>query len=252
MSSTVKFRWNKGGAALTIIQSAIELIDAGTAKGLHIRALGGIAVAIHCPTSRNPGRSYRDIDVAIANKSQVAVTDLLQEHGYQADREFNLLNGDSRMLFHCDTHQIDVFVGEFAMCHRVPLTLDAHPYTVAVAELVLTKLQIIELNPKDAYDGCALLHELQLGTAPDQHATRQRISQICGNDWGLWRTLTLNLERCVTYARAHNDLPADSIAQQVTALTALLNHMPKTMAFKMRAAIGERMRWYDTPEEVER
>jgi hypothetical protein len=237
---------------MSIIQSAIELIDAGTVKGLRMRLLGGIAVAIHCPNSQNPGRSYRDIDLAIPAKSQTALTELLLAHGYHADREFNLLNGDNRMLFHCDQYQIDVFVGEFAMCHRLPLSFDVHPYTVAVAELLLTKLQIIELNPKDAYDGCALLHELQLGTSPNQHATRARIGQICGNDWGMWRTLTLNLERCVTYAHTQDETLATSVAQQVTALTTFLEQTPKTLAFKLRAAVGERVRWYETPEEVER
>ncbi|MFN5060130.1 MAG: hypothetical protein ACK5GU_09450 [Chloroflexota bacterium] len=237
---------------MNIIQSAIELIDAGTDKGLRMRLLGGIAVAIHCPNSRNPGRSYRDIDLAIPAKSQAALTELMQAHGYHADREFNLLNGDSRMLFHCDAYQIDVFVGEFAMCHRLPLTFDAHPYTVAVAELLLTKLQIIELNPKDAHDGCALLHELQLGTSPEQQSTRVRIGQICGNDWGMWRTLTLNLERCVVYARTQDEVLATSVAQQVSALTTFLDQTPKTLAFKMRAAVGDRVRWYENPEEVER
>ena len=121
-----------------------------------------------------------------------------------------------------------------------------------LAELLLTKLQIIELNPKDAYDGCALLSELQLGTSPQHQATRQRIAQICGNDWGMWRTLTLNLERCVTYARTHDETLATSVAQQVTALTTFLDQTPKTLTFKMRAAVGDRVRWYETPEEVER
>ncbi|MFZ9857887.1 MAG: hypothetical protein ACO3F2_06090 [Roseiflexaceae bacterium] len=237
---------------MSIIQSAIELIDAGTAKDLRMRLLGGIAVAIHCPNSRNPGRSYRDIDLAIPAKSQAAVTDLLQTHGYHADREFNLLNGDNRMLFHCNDYQIDVFVAEFAMCHRIPLSFDAHPYTVAVAELLLTKLQIIELNPKDAYDGCALLHELQLGTSPDQHATRMHIGKMCSNDWGIWRTLTLNLERCMAYAHTQDEALATSVAQQVGALTTFLDQTPKSLAFKMRAAVGDRVRWYEIPEEVER
>jgi hypothetical protein len=237
---------------MSIIQSAIELIDAGTQRGVRMRLLGGIGVAIQCPLSRNPGRSYRDIDLAIPAKSQAALTEVLESRGYTANREFNLLNGDSRLLFRDSHIQIDVFVGEFAMCHRLPLTFDAHPYTVAVAELLLTKLQIIELNAKDAYDGCALLHELQLGTHPDHQATRQQIGRICGHDWGMWRTLTLNLARCVAYAQSQDAALATSVTQQVTALTTFLDQSPKTMGFKMRAAVGDRVRWYETPEEVER
>lgn len=237
---------------MSIIQSAIELVDAGTQRGVRMRLLGGIGVAIHCPRSQHPDRTYRDIDLAIPAKSQSALTEVLESRGYAADREFNLLNGDSRLLFRNSHLQIDVFVGEFSMCHRLPLTFDAHPYTVAVAELLLTKLQIIELNAKDAHDGCALLNELQLGTHPDHAATRQQLGRICGHDWGMWRTLTLNLGRCVTYAQSQDTALATSVTQQVTALTTFLDQTPKTMGFKMRAAVGDRVRWYETPEEVER
>jgi hypothetical protein len=68
----------------------------------------------------------------------------------------------------------------------------------------------------------------------------------------MWRTLTLNLERCVVYARTQDEVLATSVAQQVSALTTFLDQTPKTLAFKMRAAVGDRVRWYENPEEVER
>lgn len=237
-----------------IIDSAKAVVDGARAQGLNIRLLGGIAVAIHCPESANPGRSYRDIDAYIAAKTQTAISKYLVHTGYVADKEFNLLNGDTRLLFHDPVHQrqLDIFVGEFSMCHRIPLSLDAHPYTVAVAELLLTKLQIIKLNPKDAHDGCALLRYLKLGTSPAHAATRQRLAQLCGNDWGLWRTLTLNLERCVQYTVTHcPEFTADVTAESV-ALRTMLDSAPKSLAFKMRAAVGEKVKWYEEPEEVER
>lgn len=237
-----------------IIQSAKNMVDAATQHGLTIRLLGGIAVAIHCPESANPGRSYRDIDAYILARSQTAVSKFLVQYGYVADKEFNLLNGDTRLLFHDAQHQrqLDVFVGEFSMCHRIPLSTDAHPYTVAVAELLLTKLQIIKLNPKDAHDGCALLRYLQLGTSSAQAGTRQRLAQLCGNDWGLWRTFTLNLERCVQYTHTHCPDATDVVAREVDALRLFLDSTPKSLAFKMRAAVGDKVKWYEEPEEVER
>lgn len=238
-----------------IIQSATLLVDVAQAHGLKLRLLGGIAVALHCPNSVNPGRSYRDIDAYIPAKCQAEANLLFGANGFVADKQFNLLNGDTRMLFFDPVHQrqVDVFVGGFRMCHPIPIGTSSHPYTIAVAELLLTKLQIYQLNPKDAHDGCALLHELRIGTSPDQQATRERLAQLCGADWGLWRTFTLNLERCVAYANTHHDAQfVAALQNEVAAVLNVLANAPKTLGYKMRAAIGEKVQWYELPEEVDR
>lgn len=237
-----------------IIASATQLVDTASAQNLVIRLLGGVAVALHCPESNNPGRSYRDIDAYIPAKTQTRISAVLAAAGYLADKEFNLLNGDTRLLFHDpQTHrQIDIFVGSFSMCHTIPLTVGTDPYTLPVAELLLTKLQIYELNAKDAYDGCALLKTLHIGTAPSQQDTRARIAALCCADWGLWRTFTMNLERCVGYARDHQGDDAPTIFREVNALKTFLDAAPKTLGFKTRALVGDKVRWYELPEEVER
>ena len=237
-----------------IIASAQHLVDIARAQKLEIRLLGGVAVALHCPERNNPGRSYRDIDAFIPAKTQSRVSAVLIAAGYVADKEFNLLNGDTRLLFHDPRtqRQIDVFVGNFSMCHTIPLSTQADPYTVHVAELLLTKLQIFELNPKDAYDGCTLLSTLLIGTASTHAATRTRIAALCGADWGLWRTFTMNLDRCVVYAQEHHADDAVTVAREVQALTQFLANAPKTLGFKTRALIGDKVRWYELPEEVER
>jgi hypothetical protein len=237
-----------------IIQSARHLVDVARAQQLDIRLLGGVAVALHCPESNNPGRSYRDIDAFIPARTQSKVSKVLTTAGYVADQEFNLLNGDTRLLFHDPRtqRQIDVFVGKFAMCHSIPLTIGTDPYTVPIAELLLTKLQIYELNAKDAYDGCALLSTLHIGTAPSQQATRARIAALCGADWGLWRTFTMNLDRCTAYAKDNQSPDAPTVMREVAALTTFLAAAPKSLAFKTRALVGDNVRWYELPEEVER
>ncbi len=237
-----------------ILQSATHLVDVARAQQLDIRLLGGVAVALHCPDSNNPGRSYRDIDAFIPAKTQSKVSAVLVAAGYLADKEFNLLNGDSRLLFHDPRtqRQIDVFVGNFAMCHTIPLSIGTDPYTIPVAELLLTKLQIFELNAKDAYDGCALLGTLQIGTALAHQNTRARLASLCSADWGLWRTITMNLERCMSYAQSHAGSDAGVITTEVQTLLAVLAAAPKSLAFKTRALIGDKVRWYELPEEVER
>lgn len=238
-----------------IIQSATMIVDAARARNVNLRLLGGIAVALHCPNSVNPSRSYRDIDAYIPAKRQADANALFRDIGFVADKQFNLLNGDTRMLFFDPVHQrqVDVFVGGFRMCHPIPISTSRHAYTIPVAELLLTKLQIYQLNPKDAHDGCALLHELQIGTNPAQQATRDRMAQLCGADWGLWRTFTLNLERCVAYANSHHDAQFVAVLQnEVTGVFNVLANAPKTLGYKMRAAVGEKVPWYELPEEVDR
>ncbi len=65
------------------------------------------------------------------------------------------------MLFY-DTEnkrQVDVFVGTFSMCHRLDLSgrLGEHAYSLDAADLLLTKLQIHEINRKDLVDAVRLL-----------------------------------------------------------------------------------------------
>jgi hypothetical protein len=97
------------------------------------------------------------------------------------------------------------------------------------------------------------LHELRIGTSPDQQATRDRLAQLCGADWGLWRTFTLNLERCVTYAHTNHDAQFVAVLQnEVAAVRNVLANAPKTLGYKMRAAVGEKVQWYELPEEVDR
>jgi hypothetical protein len=239
---------------MNIIESAMQMVDACNTHGVTARLLGGIAVAIQCAPVQNPGRSYRDIDVYVPAKSQQPLTKVMHTLGYQAADEFNLLNGDTRLLFHHSQagYQVDVFVGSFQMCHRIPIRTSTHAYTIPLAELLLTKLQIFELNPKDAHDGCALLSNAHIGTASQHAGERAVIANLCSRDWGLWRTFTMNLERCISYTIDHCPEQTAAVSAEVQALRHVIDDAPKSMAFKLRATIGDAMPWYELPEEVDR
>ena len=84
----------------------------------------------------------------------------LEDAGCEPDRRFNNLNGDRQMYFTAPSGRpIDVMVDRLTMCHtldfrpgfgRLPLTMDA-------VDVLLSKLQIVELNEKDARDIVHLL-----------------------------------------------------------------------------------------------
>src|SRR5205085_10208390 len=169
---------------------ALRIITAGLAQGMTLRLLGGLAVRIHAPsaTHRALARSYPDIDVVTPARRGRAVETLLAGLGYEPNKSFNLYNGDTRLLFYDRGHdrQIDVFVGQFEMCHRLPIAerLDKERLTIPLAELLLTKLQIVHLNEKDVRDVCALLLDHPLGEADRETINLPRITQLCAEDWG--------------------------------------------------------------------
>jgi len=160
-------------------------------------------------------RQYKDIDVATTRKGSGAVAKLLRDAGYDPHVGFNAMNARERLLFFDEPNerQLDVFVGSFRMCHEIPLeqrlTVDAA--TVPLAELLLTKLQIVELNEKDVRDTVALFHEHGV-TGDDSGLNGFRVAELCAADWGLWRTITANLENVRSHLDRYSLAPDESSA----------------------------------------
>jgi hypothetical protein len=216
-----------------------------------VRVLGGVAIALAvAPDEPVLPRSYQDIDLITPRGSQREVADLLVEAGYAGDDEFNSFNSHRRLLYFDHEHgrQVDVFVGAFSMCHEIPLEgrLLAAEETLPVPELLLTKLQIFKLNDKDLRDIVNLLYHRADGL------DFALVGERCAADWGLWRTTTMNVERI---AQALDDLglspeAREHLAGRVGLLSAALESAPKTRRWKLRARIGDRVRWYEDPEDV--
>jgi len=243
------------------IQAEAErIVAAGEQHNLRLRLLGGLAIRLHAPSTAHPAlaRNYLDIDVVAETRTTGKLEALFSKLGYTPDREFNLLNGASRLLFYDQTHhrQIDVFIGQFALCHRLPVTerLDREALTLPLAELLLTKLQIVQLNAKDLRDICALMLDHPLGNNDQETINKGRIVELCTKDWGLWKTVMLSLDKTKVFC-AECGLETEQVAviqARITELQQTLENAPKSLKWKTRAAIGERLPWYDTPEEVSR
>jgi len=162
------------------------------------------------------------------------------------------MNGKERLLFfdNANERQMDVFVSSFRMCHEIPLEkrLAVDDDTVPLAELLLTKLQIIELNEKDVRDTVALLLEHEV-TNDDAGVNSWHISELCAEDWGLWRTITRNLETLRDRVGGY-DVDRDVVSSRVSLLLERIEATPKSRSWRIRAKVGERKRWYELPEEV--
>jgi hypothetical protein len=241
-----------GSAAITACRNILDAAEARTAR---LRALGGVGVALTCPSARRPPlqRAYADIDVITTSKDAHLVGDVLVSLGFAPEERFNQLHGHSRMLFDGPDWHIDMLIGRFVMCHDLDLRrrLTAWPDTLAPADLLLTKLQVAKLNRKDLLDIVALLLDHEL-TDDDRGISVSRVASVLAGQWGWWRTATFTLERVKAEIA---DIPLAEI--DATAVRTKLNEIelateraPKGPRWRARARIGTRMLWYHDPEEI--
>jgi hypothetical protein len=241
-----------------VVEEGERLLEIAKDDGTTLALLGGVAVRLHAPVVPPAlDREYKDLDFAVPKGRGGDASKLLRAAGYEPEVVFNAMNGKERMLFHDLEHgrQVDVFVGSFRMCHEIPFADRLRPgdQTVPLAELLLTKLQIVELNEKDVRDTVLLFHGHEVGSDDQDTVNADRIADLCARDWGLWRTITGNLERCHTmigdYALPSGD--RERIADRLSSVLGRIEDAPKSRGWRLRAKIGERKRWYELPEEVE-
>jgi hypothetical protein len=240
-----------------IVAEAERLLAAARSSNVPIRLIGGLAVYFHTQEIPEPlARSYGDIDVATTKGAGRGASELLSSLGYEPSREFNALHGSRRMLFNDPQNErkLDVFVDTFELCHTIPITgrlaLDEH--TIPLAELLLTKLQVVELTDKDLLDIVTLLYQHDVGPHDDDVINSDFIAGLTADDWGLWRTVRLNVERVGDRVGA---LPLDAAARarviaRANALWERVEQEPKSRKWRLRDRVGDRKRWYELPDEV--
>jgi len=245
-----------------IIEEMNRLMAAAQTQKLHLRLIGGLAIKFHSPsaTHRALQRAYPDIDLVVPKHDKRKLDGFFASMGYLPEKNFNLLNGDRRQIFYdAETgRRIDVFVGDFEMCHKLPMRdrLDAHPVTVPLAELFLSKTQIVELNRKDALDIISLLLDNEVGYGDENQINIDRITRLCIKDWGLYKTLTITLSKVENILVESNPgLDADQqqkVLKSIDTIRRLLDRANKPILWKVRDRVGTRIRWYTEVEEVDR
>jgi hypothetical protein len=249
-----------------MVTAGRRIVAAAAARSIPVRLLGGVAIWMRASDAARAalGRSYPDIDLAARKRQSRDLRATLEEQGLEPERVFNATHGARRLLYHgppgdrgSASWHVDVFLDTFEMSHTLDLgaRLEAEADTLAGAELLLTKLQIAEVNRKDLSDVAMLLwdHEPADGDGPGL-LNLARVARVCAADWGLFTTVCDNLAGCAGLLPdlAGGRADHDRIAGRIEAITAALEAAPKTTAWRLRARVGRRMRWYQTPEEIVR
>ena len=228
-----------------------------------MRLLGALAFHIHSPKFSHMqemlGRTFSDIDFASYRQESSRINKLFVDLGYQYDVRVRAIFG-SRLVFYDATgtnRHCDVFLDKLEFCHDIDFgnRLEVDYPTIPLLELLLEKMQIVKLNEKDVIDTIMLLREHQIGGSDDETINADRLADLTAHDWGLWKTVTMNLEKVRNAAQANQKLSEEDkkdVDAKITALRSRIDEEPKSRGWKIRAQIGEKRKWYRDVDELVR
>lgn len=233
--------------------AAAEILAAAAIENVPIRLVGGLAIHHRCPSARVLpfARQYGDVDLVTTSRMTKRVRRLLENLGYTPHARFNTLNAGERMLFWeaSEAWRIDIFVDSFRMCHTVDLRsrLEIDESTLTLADLLLTKLQIVELTDKDIRDIAVLMLDHPL-TDTDEGINTRYLASVTAADWGLYHTVERSLGTALELLPEVHITHRAVITERIAQLRHELTLAPKSLRWQVRARIGERLPWYEVPE----
>jgi hypothetical protein len=118
---------------------------------------------------------------------------------------------------------------------------------------LLEKLQIVRISEIDVINIIMLLLEHPIGETNKETINIKLVARICAEDWGLWRTTTMNLEKVKKYIQQYNQLSSEQqvkLELQINDMLLRLYTEPKPFAWKVRDQMGDRVKWYKDVDEV--
>ena len=241
-----------------VVIEANRIVGVADSKKVTLRLLGGLAFRLRNPSSvmANLSRRYVDIDFVGFRKQRKEIEKLFDELGYTPRDRFNKLNGYSRLIFNdiANERRVDIFLNTFEMSHKLDFTdrLLVDKLTLPLCDLLLTKLQVYEITEREYRDVISLFidHDLSEKDEPEK-INGKYIAKLCAQDWGLYRTITLNLERIEAALPKYALTPDQQtmIKGKFAQLRKIIEDEPKSFGWKMRARVGDKVKWYELPEQ---
>ena len=246
---------------MSILESPTEeakrIIEIAHQRKITLRLFGGVSFYFRCPSAkhRTLQRSYVDIDFMGRAKQSREIKQLFGDLGYVPRERFNAMQGFRRLIFNDLGHQrcVDIFLDVFEMCHKFNFRerLEIDQYTISLADMLITKLQIVEINEKDIKDVLSMFidHDVGNDDSPDV-INGAHLARLCGDDWGVYKTFSMNIERLLTNADNYglDEEQKKRLVERASKLKKVIEDSPKSMKWRIRARVGERMQWYELPE----
>jgi hypothetical protein len=245
------------------LAEAAELVQQMKNADIPLRIMAGCGVRIHCPDhvqlhKVKMRRNIRDIDFATLSKHKKNLESLLDRLGYSPqiaklgmDRDIygNRAKGIT----------LDIFFDRLNMCHVIELAdrLENDFPTVSLADLVLQKLQIVEVNERDLKDLVVLFLEHNVGETDRETIDGRYIAELLSNDWGFYFTASENIKKSNSIVlKQYGDMMSQEERQifqaRIGQLLSMVEAQPKSLKWRMRQKVGTKRIWYNEVEEKER
>ncbi len=239
-------------------QTALAIVEKVHEKKAAIRVMGQTALRMRVPSAALvPAPSTEGgelIELAGHGSQSRQIEEVLAAEGYEANVRFNTVHGSQRMRFSNPGAGlfIEVFFDALLSYHRLEFGSRLHldEQTLPLADLLLSQLLNVKAEDGDLRLMVCLIHDADLG-GPAQPGVidATHVVGVCADDWGWYKTVTMNLERCLAAAPgtfSGDDL--DTVVRRMKRLQQMVEEAPKSLRWQVRARVGERSRWY---EEVE-
>jgi len=262
------------------VKECVEIVKRAQDKGIIIRILGAMAVYIH--TQDNPRAMeihktrfgagvpmFTDLDLMAYKKQKKQIKEFFEkELKFLPDRMINALFGDKRLIYYHPQgkYHVDVFFNKLEFSHDVPFgekpgqgRLELSFPAISPTDVVLEKLQIHEINPKDLVDLIVLFltHEITEEEG-DGKINGKYIAKLLAEDWGFWYDATQNLNLVKRYAEQMvqegrlKPEEKEAVVKKVDKLLEMIEQEPKSKKWMKRAKTGTKKQWWRDVEEVVR
>lgn len=245
-----------------IFNHALEILKETKKRNLLVRLIGSTAFVVHCPENRfllkALGRRLTDVDLMSYNSvSQSTLDDMFAALGYQPIKSLGWHAAARDIYVNDDKLYVDVFKDSLSYCHVIDFKnrLELDDPTITLVDLMLEKLQVVEINEKDFKDMAILLLEHELGSNDSEEIDIDYLTRLWSKDWGFYYTGTTNLKKLNQYLNGIEALDItqkNSIKDKINRILNQVEAEPKSVRWKFRAKIGTKMRWYEEVEGVVR
>ncbi|WP_300612281.1 hypothetical protein [Trebonia sp.] len=243
---------------------AVAIVRAAANQDVTLRVVGSAGIRLHCqqpgPLMDRLGRPAKDIDFIVPQQHRKGMRRLLEGRGYVVDRDLLVAMEGTRYSFaHAGSGiEIDVFVERLDFCHRIELTgrLTAHPVTIPIEELLLQKIQIVQMTTTDLIDASVLLATHKVGEDGAEGIDAAHIARLLARDWGFHHTATRNLGRIAEYLTSAElasltEGGCARVRRGIEQLMGMIDAQDKTLGWRMREKIGERKQWWQDVDDRE-
>lgn len=240
-----------------------EVLEKAEEYNVIMRVIGSIAFRIKCPDYKymeyENKRYLTDIDFIVYNKDIVKVQDLFFDLDWSENQTVLRLFGDKRRIFYHPEVEIhsDIFIDKLRFCHEINFKnrLEIDYPTISLVDLLLEKLQIVEINKKDLVDTMILLSQYDVSTDGSEKdvINGRYLSRLTSRNWGWWRTATMNLKKTHNFAGEYlNQKDSKLVRNRIEKILNLIASTGKSLSWKLRSIFGDRFKWYRDVEELQR